>query len=869
MTDLLGRLRVAQKFQLIAVFALIAAGIPAGLYIRSTAAAVDISASEVAGAGPLVELLDVVVAVQEARGRHALVLAGHPDQQAALDGAFARAATRGEELAKHLAAGGDRFAGTSAGLQALDADLQALKSDIASNALDASASFERFTALISAYYSVLDVLHDESAYTYTPFVDVYHMQNLVAVTTPHVLELQGQMRTRALHYAVSGNSDPVLAGRLHSLLTLENEAMAVNDRELAKILALRPELLEEYETLEAEIESQRATTRESLQAQLDGAPVPDDVVAYFEQFTAVMDKQRAFAAHAAEDMKATSAANLEAARSALISTSVTLLALLSVLALVLWKISGSVNRAVAHSVKVAGRIAALQLDNRIDVTSSDELGQLSAALVKMQTELRDRIEREREIATENARVRNALDVATSGMMIADTTGKIVYMNPAVTRTLMEGEQAMRERMPDFRVSKVLGSNFDAFHRDPAHQRALVPALKETHKARLKLGNMHFELAASPMFDSENQRIGTALEWMDRTADTDFRHGLRNVAQKAAAGILTARVQVTTADERYVELANIFNSLMDLTSTAISEVQATMAALAAGDLTVRSKAEMMGSFGELNSNANGTADALAQAIGEVQVAVNAISSAAAEIASGNMDLSKRTEQAAANIEETAAAMEEMTATVKQSAEHAMQAKQLASRAAEVATAGGGTVDEVVRLMRDIEDSSRRMADITTTIDGIAFQTNILALNAAVEAARAGEQGRGFAVVASEVRALAQRSATAAKEIAQLINESVTKISEGATVAQRAGNTMHEIVGSSRKVADIITEITAATVEQAKGLGEVNNAVTQMDQATQANSALVEEMAASAQSMSDQAEQLSEIASRFVLPEGSGR
>jgi len=306
--------------------------------------------------------------------------------------------------------------------------------------------------------------------------------------------------------------------------------------------------------------------------------------------------------------------------------------------------------------------------------------------------------------------------------------------------------------------------------------------------------------------------------------------------------------------------------MDLTSLAISEVQQTMGALAQGDLTVRSQAKLMGSFGELNANANATADALAQAIGEVQSSVSAIRDAATEIASGNMDLSRRTEQAAASIEETAAAMEQMTATVKQSAEHAQQAKQIASRAAEVAGEGGATVEEVVRVMRDIEDGSRRMADITSTIDGIAFQTNILALNAAVEAARAGDQGRGFAVVAAEVRALAQRSATAAKEIAQLISASVAKISAGATVAQRAGKTMEDIVGSSRQVADIISEITAASMEQAKGLAEVNNAVTQMDHSTQANSALVEEMAASAQSMSDQAGQLSDIASRFVLPAG---
>ena len=526
-------------------------------------------------------------------------------------------------------------------------------------------------------------------------------------------------------------------------------------------------------------------------------------------------------------------------------------------------------RPIAYAQSVAERIARLDLDGAIRASGKDEFAKLLGSLGLMQQELKERIERERAIATENARVRSALDVATSGMMIADADGRIVYLNPSVAKVLKDGEAAMRERLPNFRADQVLGSHFDAFHRDPAHQRQLVPSLTATHRARLNIGGMHFDLAATPVFDAQGQRIGTALEWQDRTADTNFRHGLRNVAQKAAAGILTARVEVNTGEERYAELARIFNALMDLTTQAIDEVQGTMAALAEGNLTVRSTSRMMGSFAELNDNANATADALAQAIGEVQAAVSAISAAASEIASGNMDLSKRTEQAAASIEETAAAMEEMTATIKQSADHAQQAKQIASRAADVATDGGRTVEDVVRVMRDIEESSRRMADITTTIDGIAFQTNILALNAAVEAARAGEQGRGFAVVAAEVRALAQRSATAAKEIAQLINESVGKIASGASVAERAGQTMNEIVGSSQRVADIIGEITAASAEQAKGLAEVNNAVTQMDHTTQANSALVEEMAASAQSMSDQAQQLAEIASRFVLPGGDGQ
>ena len=510
----------------------------------------------------------------------------------------------------------------------------------------------------------------------------------------------------------------------------------------------------------------------------------------------------------------------------------------------------------------ASRIAKLDLDSPVPYRGEDELGLLLKSLDDMRRDLRRRIDAEREVAAENSRVRNALDSSSAAMMILDADDRVVYVNHPAEQMIRTAESHLRQQRPDFSAARILGDTVTGLLDVDTRSLSAKDHGGQPARARLKGDDFDFEVVANRV-SHEGKNVGTAVEWLDRTAETRFRHGLRNIAQKAAAGILTARMAADTSNSRFFETANIFNTLMDATTQAFSEVQRTLSALASGDLTVRSSARLMGNFGELNGNANAAADALAAAITEVRDAVVAINDAAAEIASGNMDLSKRTEQAAASVEETAAAMEQMTATVKQSAEHAQQAKQVANRASEIATQGGDIVERVVHVMRDIEDSSRRMADITTTIDGIAFQTNILALNAAVEAARAGEQGRGFAVVAAEVRTLAQRSATAAKEIAALIKESVARISEGAGVAEKAGNNMREIVDSSRQVADIIGEITAATVEQSKGLAEVNNAVTQMDQTTQANSALVEEMAASAQSMRDQAEQLAHVVSRFVL------
>ncbi|WP_432239238.1 methyl-accepting chemotaxis protein [Herbaspirillum robiniae] len=286
-------------------------------------------------------------------------------------------------------------------------------------------------------------------------------------------------------------------------------------------------------------------------------------------------------------------------------------------------------------------------------------------------------------------------------------------------------------------------------------------------------------------------------------------------------------------------------------------------VADGDLTVDIKPAGRDETGRLMQSLKAMNDSLLRIVSQVRQGTDTISTASREIASGNLDLSSRTEQQASSLEETASAMEELTSTVKQNADNARQANQLANSASDVAVQGGSVVGQVVDTMGAINESSRKIVDIIAVIDGIAFQTNILALNAAVEAARAGEQGRGFAVVASEVRSLAQRSAAAAKEIKTLIDDSVAKVDTGSKLVEQAGTTMTEVVASVRRVTDIVGEITAASSEQSDGIEQVNIAITQMDEVTQQNAALVEQAAAAAGSLQDQAEKLAELVSVFKL------
>lgn len=404
--------------------------------------------------------------------------------------------------------------------------------------------------------------------------------------------------------------------------------------------------------------------------------------------------------------------------------------------------------------------------------------------------------------------------------------------------------------------------------------ALTETYIQNEKAYVESRNRTLQLASNGEFEA-------ARENAMKDAGPKFAVFHKNIFD-------LINLQARVASEEYAEAQSNFNTVFLVTSVAVAlgvllaivigvmliraiveplnEAIAVANAVASGDLTSRIEAKSNNETGKLLQALKQMNDNLVDLVGKVRVGTDSIFTASGEIASGNADLSQRTEQQASSLEETASSMEELTSTVKQNADNARQANQLAVGASDVAVKGGAVVGQVVQTMSSINESSKKIVDIISVIDGIAFQTNILALNAAVEAARAGEQGRGFAVVATEVRTLAQRSAAAAKEIKELIGDSVDKVEDGTRLVDEAGATMDEIVSAVKRVTDIMAEISAASQEQSAGIEQVNQAITQMDEVTQQNAALVEEAAAAAESMQEQSHGLIEAVTVFKLTGG---
>ncbi|SEP79657.1 PAS domain-containing protein [Solimonas aquatica] len=707
--------------------------------------------------------------------------------------------------------------------------------------------------------ALLGKVSDASNLTLDPELDSYYLMDSLLWKLPLLLQMQGQ--------ALSEQGETALLARHDALQTLDAlqanfEGLSQRDAQLAQslkpalaLLAQARKLLQDSATAPADREAGRALLpayaqlATTLGDALDGALRHRRALAWWRWLAMSVFALLSFAAAG-------------------------------------WLLM-IVSRSLSENLEVVRRAAQSislgELDERIEVQGRDEGAQILTALERMRQTMIERLQRERseaeqrqareqqvqavekQAAAENRRIRTALDGVAGSVMIADANRRIIYANRSLLAMLAQAQSDIRQSLPQFDAEQLLGSDIDLFHAHAGEIATRLEHMREPLRTQIELGRHIFAITVSPIFDETGERLGTAVEWQDRSAEVNAEREVGSIVQAAAQGEFRQRIGLQGKTGFFAMLASNLNQLLETSEQGLNEMGRVLAALAQGDLTQRVQGRFKGIFGKLQQDTNSSCEQLAQIVAQIQASTQTIETASREIAAGNSDLSARTEQQAASLEETASSMEELTSTVKQNADNAQQAKQLALNASQVAVKGGTVVADVVHTMNAIEASSRKIADIIGVIDGISFQTNILALNAAVEAARAGEQGRGFAVVASEVRSLAQRAAAAAKEIKQLIEESVAKVGAGGRLVSQAGQTMGEVVGSIQRVNDLVAQISAASQEQSLGIEQVNQAVAQMDQGTQQNAAMVEEATAAAQALAMQAAELSEAVARFRLPE----
>lgn len=506
------------------------------------------------------------------------------------------------------------------------------------------------------------------------------------------------------------------------------------------------------------------------------------------------------------------------------------------------EMASSINTLARSHIDVTMHVVDLVSDyakGRLEATMPRLPGQ-KARISEAMDQVQGVMQAAQEAAVSNARIVQALHKANANIMLADTNGIILFVNETVQRLMERSESEIRKVLPHFDARKIHGANIDLFHKNPSHQRSMLAQLQGLHKTQIQLGNLHFGLLASPIIDAQGTRLGTVVEWFDRTAEVLIEREVETVVQAAAQGEFSMRLDPDGKTGFFATLSTSMNSLLDTSEQGLKDIAALMKALADGDLTQRIERHYAGLFGEVKDASNATVDNLTRVLGEVSSAAESLNGAAGQVSATAQSLSQAASEQAASVEETTAQIDTMSASISQNSDNARVTDGMATKTSKEAVEGGEAVLKTVDAMKSI-------ASKIAIVDDIAYQTNLLALNAAIEAARAGEHGKGFAVVAAEVRKLAERSQEAAKEIGDL---AITSVS----TAERAGKLLGEIVPSIQKTSELVQEIAASSSEQSESVTQIGGAMGQLSRATQQNASASEELAATSEELSSQASNL---------------
>ena len=544
--------------------------------------------------------------------------------------------------------------------------------------------------------------------------------------------------------------------------------------------------------------------------------------------------------------------------------SVTLIGLLIASILLVWSIATllSILRPIKRAAQLIEQVAEGQ-QVQVSEFSKNELGQIMQAIKMMGIKFGFEAVEDKRIAREMLRIKMALDEVRIPVTLSNSQKELIYMNTAAKMLWDDMSETLAKRIPDFSVQGMFGQPVGQYLETEDDRSQFAKRDDAPVTMVVNLGGKKLRLTVLSVYDGDKNYVGRATQWKDITAELAMQRQISDIVKDATTGNFRNRVNVAEKEGFFRKLADGLNLLLETCEKSYTDIADIFDALSHGDLTHKITTEYTGEFDTIKNDANYTVDKLTEIVEQIKHITHNVNEGSKEIAASNMDLSDRTTSQASALEETAASMHELNSTVQTNTENANDANTFVFNTSDIASKGVKVIDRVVHTMEDIRESSRKVVDIISVIDGISFQTNILALNAAVEAARAGEQGRGFAVVATEVRSLAQRAATAAGEIKMLINDSVDKIEDGSKLVVDAGHTMEEIVSSIRTVTQMISGISAASNEQSAGIGQANIAILNMEEMTQQNATLVEQSTVTADNLKNQSIALSNAVDYFKI------
>lgn len=519
---------------------------------------------------------------------------------------------------------------------------------------------------------------------------------------------------------------------------------------------------------------------------------------------------------------------------------------------------------IKESLTVVDALTTGKFDTSVNTFGENIAGTLARRLSSMQVRLGSNANDTRETLLKSQRLEQAIGTLQANIMVADQNRTIIYVNPSVVNLLSAMEKDIQTVLPHFEAHNLVGKSIDIFHKVPQHQINLLDQMTSTHIGKIDVAGHPLQLVINPIFDQHQRRIGTAVEWQDVFMEQKIQQDLTNLITQAAKGHLNQRINGQHLTGFYHALATQFNQLLVSVEQATQSIAHTMQQVSQGDLTVKVTGEYEGTIGQLNLDLNSSLINLGNTLAMVVQTMSEITHNINQLNIANQDSSNRTQKTAVSLQETATAIEQMAASIKQNRDNTREATQYAHQVRQSVEKGVLVVGESVSAMKDIESYSRKIEEITSLIDSIAFQTNLLALNAAVEAARAGEHGRGFAVVAGEVRALAGKSADAASDIKKLIEETVHKIHTGSHKVQSTAQVLEEIEDQAAKVESLVEDIAHSANEQSKAMDEIHHEVELMDSMTQQGATQAEELATLSESMSQQAQEVSRALQQFTLP-----